>query len=347
MNDSAFSRRYAQLRLRIDRYLGSMIKKLPARGAKDLRDACTYVIETGGKRVRSTLVLLSAEAVGGNMRDAAHAGAAVELMHNFTLVHDDIMDKAPSRRGRPSVHARWDINNALLTGDVLLGLAYRCLLKTRSKHIQRISGCFTEGLLEVCEGQALDIEFEHRNDVTLHDYLSMIGKKTGGLIAMSAEIGGLIGGGSSRQVHALRSFGAHLGRAFQIQDDLLDVVAEEKNLGKPIGGDIIAGKRTFLLLTALERATGGDRAVLEAVMNRSTLVPPDADLHANDLTGGGQNRVVEDVTAVYRRYGVIEEAAKQIQHATDKATTALGGLRRNRGTDMLRWFSELLVQRVS
>jgi geranylgeranyl diphosphate synthase type II len=255
-------------------------------------------------------------------------------MHNFTLVHDDIMDEAPSRRGRPSVHARWDLNNALLVGDVLLGLAYRSLLKTRTNRIQRITDLFTTALLEVCEGQALDVEFEHRDDVNLHDYIGMIGKKTGGLISMSTELGALIGSGTTRQVNALRAFGRHLGMAFQIQDDLLDVVAEEKKLGKAIGGDIVVGKKTFLLLTALERASGKDRAILKAIMKRRA--PADARRH-----------IVDTVTAIYRRYGVIEESVHHIQRSTDNATAALEELPENGATAMLRWFSELLVKRVS
>jgi geranylgeranyl diphosphate synthase type II len=278
--------------------------------------------------------LLSCEAVGGRLTDAIHAGAAVELMHNFTLVHDDIMDEAPSRRGRPSVHAHWDVNNALLVGDVLLGLAYRSLLKTRSKQIQRITDLFTTALLEVCEGQARDVEFEHRDDVDLQDYIGMIGKKTGGLISMSTELGGLIGHGTSRHVKALRAFGRHLGRAFQIQDDLLDVVAEEKKLGKAIGGDIVVGKKTFLLLTALERASGKDKTILQSVMKRRP--PEDARQH-----------IVDTVTAIYRRYGVIEESVQKIQRSTDNATAALEELPGNRATEMLRWFSEQLVKRVS
>jgi len=345
MKHVAEARRYAVLRRRIDRYLHTVMKKRPRSTARELWDACRYVVETGGKRVRSTLVLLSCGSVGGRVESAVHAGAAVELMHNFTLVHDDIMDKAPSRRGNPTVHVKWNLNNALLVGDVLLGLGYTCLLSTSSRNIQRIAQSYTTGLLEVCEGQALDMEFEQRDDVTLREYMQMIGKKTGGLIAMATELGGLLGGGTPRQVHALRDFGAHLGRAFQIQDDLLDVVAEEEKLGKAIGGDIVVGKRTFLLLTALERASGRDREVLEAVLRHGTETDPAT--RAIDVTTGERSRVVEAVTDIYRRHGVIDEAVRHIERSTARATAALDLLPRNASTRMLRWFSELLVKRAS
>lgn len=320
----------------MDAHLRTLIKH---QHPKELTDGCRYVLSAGGKRVRSTLLLLSCEAVGGNMRNALNASAAIELMHNFTLVHDDIMDNATSRRGRATVHTRWNVNNALLVGDVLLGLAYKQMLRTSSAKLHHLLDIFTKGFLDVCEGQAFDLEFEHRTHVTLEDYFEMIEKKTGRLISTSTELGALVGGGTEKQVTALRTFGRHLGRAFQLQDDLLDVVAEEEQLGKKIGGDIIEGKKTFLLLKSLESATGKDRMALMNVMNRwSTSSPFDSKAQAVE---------VRNVAAIYFSTGAIEAARKQIQRDTLRARAALKTLPASRGRETLLWFSEMLLSRNS
>ncbi len=332
MTPREFSRRYSALRRMVDRRLATIVTR---GGPKDLTDACRYVLAGGGKRVRSTLLLLSCEAVGGRLNDALDAGAAIETMHNFTLVHDDVMDHAPARRGRATVHIRWDLNNALLTGDTLLGLAYRSLLRTRSESLPHLITLFTTGLIEVCEGQALDLEFEDRSDVTVDEYFAMIEKKTGRLISMATEMGAIIGGGSRAHVDALRLFGHYLGRAFQLQDDLLDVVAEEKQFGKTIGGDIIEGKKTFLLLKAAERVAGKDRILLRKILK-------------GGARGLGSNRsTVSVVTALYRRTGVLDETMDQIHRNTRKAVAILDALPAGRSTAMLRWLSDSLVHRVS
>jgi geranylgeranyl diphosphate synthase type II len=321
----------------IDRRLNSLTR----RGSpEDLVDGCRYVLAGGGKRIRSTLVLLSCEAVGGTALRALDAGAAVEIMHNFTLVHDDIMDNAPARRGMPTVHVRWDVNNALLVGDVLIGLAYRTLLKARTNRLPRIVSIFTDGLLTVCEGQALDLEFEHRDDVTVAEYFGMIEKKTASLMAAAAEIGAVIGGGTRAQVSALRSFGQYLGRAFQLQDDLLDVVAEHKQFGKAIGGDIVKRKKTFLLLTAAGRAQGDDRQVLRGLLR------PGAG-GTRPLTQAGTKALIARVTDIYRRYGVLEDTRKRIMRNTAKAAAALDDIPQRNATAMLRWLSDVLVHRAS
>ena len=333
MKEHDFERRYTVLRKIVDRRIATLARRgKPA----DLNDGCHYVLSAGGKRIRAVLVLLSCEAVGGNIRQALDAGVAVETMHNFTLVHDDIMDHASSRRGRPAVHVRWNDNTALLVGDSLMGLAYISLMRTARKVQAPLVELLTEGLIEVCEGQALDLEFEGRNDVTLREYFTMIEKKTGRLIAVATEMGGVIGGGTSRQTCALHQFGRYLGRAFQLQDDVLDVVADRGRFGKPIGGDIIAGKKTFLLLKAAERATGNDRLLTKRLVRHHGAVPPSE-----------RGRVIAEVTALYRRLGVIAEAERQIRRNTTLAVGALGALPRNRATGMLRWLSEALVHRNS
>ncbi len=333
MKGNAFDRRYAALREMIDSRTAALARRgKPA----DLNEGCRYVLSGGGKRVRAVVVLLSCEAVGGRIERALDAGVAVETLHNFTLVHDDIMDRATSRRGRPAVHVRWNSNTALLVGDSLMGLAYISLSHAARRVNAPLVELLTQGLLEICEGQALDLEFEQRSDVTVKEYFTMIEKKTGRLISVAAEMGGLIGGGSPRQTRALREFGRYLGRAFQLQDDVLDVVADQTRFGKPIGGDILAGKKTFLLLKAAESARGKDRALIARMLADQGTVPPSR-----------RTRVIAEVTALYQRYGVIAEAKRQVRRNTTLAVAALGALPRNRATGMLRWLSEALVHRIS
>ena len=186
----------------VDRQLRLSIKKNEPRS---LYQPVQYVLSGGGKRIRPLLVLLACEAVGGSTRQAQHAAVAIEILHNFTLVHDDIMDNAPSRRGRPTVHTKWDTSIAILVGDELVALAYRELLKTQSPYIARVADIFTEGVVEVCEGQAYDKEFEARKHVSLEEYLLMIGKKTGKMVSVASEIGAVIGGGSAAEIRALKS----------------------------------------------------------------------------------------------------------------------------------------------
>ncbi|MFN0157433.1 MAG: polyprenyl synthetase family protein [Bacteroidota bacterium] len=335
MHASQFERRYQTLRWLVDKRVARLAGKWES---SDIEKGCRYVLRARGKRVRAILLLLSCEAVGGHARNAVDAGAAVEAMHNFTLVHDDIMDNADARRGRPTVHRKWDANTALLVGDVLLGLAYKSVGKTDSNNLRKIISLFTEGLLEVCEGQALDLEFERRGSVSLDEYFVMIEKKTARLISMSTELGGLLGNGTAQQVKQLYKFGRHLGRAFQLQDDLLDVAADEKKFGKTIGGDIIEGKKTFLLLTAWKRAVGGDKRFLGSIMQ-----PKQASL----LSSIAKQKRIATVTALYEKYGVMGEARKQIARETDAAVRALAKLPHNRATRMLGWFSDVLLHRTA
>jgi geranylgeranyl diphosphate synthase, type II len=337
MNPEYFAQRYDVLRRLVDRHLASMVKRGKP---KDLRDACRYVLTGGGKRIRSTLVLLSCEAVGGRARDAVAAGSAVEIMHNFTLVHDDIMDNAASRRGRATVHVRWNVNTGLLVGDVLVSLAYAGLLKTRSCDLPPLVQVLAQGVLDVCEGQAFDLEFEDRASVTVPEYYTMIEKKTGRLITTSLHLGGLIGGGSSSQISALQRFGHYIGRAFQLQDDLLDVVADEHELGKAVGGDIMEGKKTFLLLRTRERATPEERRTLDRLVHR-------ARKRKGPLTSAHRRRIVEQVTALYRKHGVLDEARREVERNTRNALRSLRTLPPTDARAMLEWLAQRLVHRSS
>ncbi len=274
-------------------------------------------------------MLLACEAAGGSTEEAVAAGAAVEILHNFTLVHDDIMDNAPSRRGRETVHVKWDINTAILVGDALLGIAYKTLLLTRAGDLREIVRVFTEGMINVCEGQSHDKEYEQRAEISLDEYMLMIGKKTGTLVTMAADVGALIGRAAPRERAALAEYGSHIGRAFQVQDDLLDVSGNPDTFGKIIGGDILEGKKTFLLVHALRRAEGNDLSLLRRIATRDG-IPPDT---------------VEKVRAVYRRLGILELAREEIRRATDRALATLAFLPPTGARDMLAWFAEMLLQR--
>ncbi len=332
-----FDRRYDRLRQRVDRRLAT----IDLHGApEELHHACRYVLTGGGKRLRAVLVLLSAEAVGGTAALALDAAAAIEIMHNFTLVHDDVMDHARTRRGRPTVHVRWNLNTALLTGDTLLAVAYKRLLHTRQVADCGIARLFTQGVIDVCEGQALDMEYEKRDNVSVREYFTMIEKKTGRLISTATELGACIGGGTAKQARTLRRFGHYLGRAFQLQDDMLDVFGNEEELGKTIGGDIIEGKRTFLLLTALERARGEDRHLLQKVAWWNTG-------NGKPSTARERRAIVARVRALYAAYGVIDETRRLVNQNTHRALAVLSTLPASPARDMLDWLSNKLIHRAS
>lgn len=284
----------------------------------------------GGKRIRPVLVLLACEAVGGEAHDALHAGAGVEVLHNFTLVHDDIMDHATSRRGRPTIHKKWDENVAILVGDALLALAYRALLRTKSTRIQEISQVFTEGVVTVCEGQAYDKEFETRHRVHVNEYLLMIEKKTGKLVSVATQLGALIGNATQPELEALKHYGEYVGRAFQLQDDLLDIIANEKEFGKSIGGDLVEGKKTFLLLEALRRAKGDQKKLLQRLFTQ----------------GGVPRSKVELFRQVYEETGAIESAKKRIENDIAEAKKQLAALPSSAARETLLWLTDKLLNRT-
>ncbi|MBR9977236.1 MAG: polyprenyl synthetase family protein [Bacteroidetes bacterium] len=318
--------RYNTLRAVIDARLATVIER---QCPVTMYEPARYVLNGGGKRIRPILVMLACEAAGGDVRDAIDAGVAVEILHNFTLVHDDIMDHAATRRGRQTVHTKWDRNIAILVGDLLMGNAYKTLLNTERGDLRALTRVFTDGVIEVCEGQSYDKEFEHRSAVSEAEYLMMIGKKTGWLVAISAEMGAIIGGADERSRTALLEYARCVGRAFQVQDDLLDVVADEETLGKPVGGDILEGKKTYLLVTALDSATGEDLDLLQTVAQRNA-----------PRTG-----LVDRVTEIYRRLGVLDSARNRINDDTQAAIRALNALGDNEGHRMLVWFAHMLLER--
>jgi geranylgeranyl diphosphate synthase type II len=224
-----------------------------------LYEPAHYFLGLGGKRIRPVLCLMGNELFGHIEADAWELATAIELFHNFTLIHDDIMDRAPLRRGKPTVHDKYGSSTAILTGDVMMVVAYEYISKIASPHIRRILHLFNQTAAYVCEGQQLDMDFETREQVTMEEYLHMIGLKTSVLLAASLQLGSILGGASLGNQDKIYQFGKNLGLAFQIQDDYLDCYGDADKFGKKVGGDIVANKKTFLLIKTLEVATGAQR----------------------------------------------------------------------------------------
>lgn len=221
----------------------------------ELFEPIRYTLAMGGKRMRPVLVLLGAELMGGKLEDAQHAALAIEVFHNFTLLHDDIMDEAPLRRGMATVHTKWNSNIAILSGDVMLVEAYKLISKTPSSVLPEILTVFNSAATDVCEGQQWDMNFEGQDDVNLSDYLNMIRLKTAVLLGAALQIGALCANSEKQDAEYLYEFGCHLGIAFQLQDDILDVFGDPEIFGKQAGGDILSNKKTYLKLRALEKAS--------------------------------------------------------------------------------------------
>lgn len=242
-------------------------KALDTVDPENLCDASKHLIKAGGKKIRPALVLLTAEAVGGNIEGAYKTAAAVELIHTFSLIHDDIMDEDEMRRGKPSVHTMWGEPMAILAGDILFSLAFELVAQTQvddvpASRVIKALNTVVDACIKICEGQACDMSFEEKFDVGESEYLNMIYKKTAALIAAATKSGAIIGGGTAEQVEALSQYGELIGMAFQIQDDYLDVVSDEEELGKPVGSDIVEGKMTLMVVHTLSVASPEDKEEL-------------------------------------------------------------------------------------
>lgn len=267
-----------------------------------------YIMEDGGKRMRPLLLILAGELYGkGNQDEIIAAAIGIEVFHNFTLLHDDIMDSAPIRRGRPTVHIKWSDNVAILSGDAMVILAYRLMSQGISRDkIGEVLNIFNKAAMEVCEGQQWDMDFEAMECVALEQYIDMIRLKTSVLMAAALEIGAYIGGANEKERQAIYNFGVNLGLAFQIQDDLLDTYGDSSTFGKTIGGDISVGKKTFLYITAMGRAHFDDRVILK------------------------NSRDYNEIRALYDNFGVKTVAQKAVQHYFDEAMRALKGCSSNK-----------------
>jgi geranylgeranyl diphosphate synthase type II len=232
-----------------------------------------YTLDMGGKRLRPAMLLLACGLFSGDIKKAMPAAIAVEIFHNFTLLHDDIMDHADIRRNKPSVHKKYNENIAILSGDAMSILAYQYLLKTESNNLQKIIQLFSQTAIEVCEGQQYDMDYEEKLEVNIDHYLKMIRLKTAVLIACSLKMGAWLANAPDEDAEKIYQFGINLGLAFQLQDDLLDVFADQEKFGKTLGGDIIANKKTYLLLKAMEIAGEEQKAQLTGWFTKRTFDP--------------------------------------------------------------------------
>lgn len=226
-----------------------------------------YCLQNGGKRMRPVMTLLACDLFGGDIHDAMPAAVGLELFHNFTLLHDDIMDNAPLRRNRPTVHVKWDVNTAILSGDLMYALAYKYVGQVPDAALRPVIELFNKTVIEVCEGQQYDMDFEQRDDVSVEEYLKMIRLKTAVLPAACLQTGAIIAGASEKDQQTIYCFGEYIGLAFQLRDDWLDVYGDEALFGKKSGGDIIANKKTWLYIHALEMARDEHRKTLQAAFN--------------------------------------------------------------------------------
>lgn len=299
---------------------------------KELYEPIDYTLQLGGKRMRPLLVLLACKLFSNDVSEALKPAIGIELFHNFTLLHDDIMDDAPVRRGEEAVHKKWNSNIAILSGDAMMVKAYQNLVQTHSEALKPVLEIFNRTALEVCEGQQLDMNFEMRKDVTIDEYIEMIRLKTAVLLAASLQIGAIIGGASEEQAALLYNFGLNSGIAFQLQDDILDVYGESHKVGKQKGGDIIANKKTYLLLKAEELAT----SEAESSLN-------------NWLEGQHQDsEKVQGVTDIYNQLGVKEFAEARMWEYFNLATESLKTVNGNADwKKVLLDFSTQLMHRES
>jgi geranylgeranyl diphosphate synthase type II len=269
-----------------------------------LYDPVRYTLELSGKRIRPYLTLIGCGLCGGEIEEALPAAVAIELLHNFTLLHDDIMDRAHTRRGEPSVYKKWDQNTAILSGDAMYAKAFKQLQyygnenQYSKSQYRTILDIFLNSAETVCEGQAFDLEFEDRANVSTEEYMHMIEGKTAALISGSLAMGGAVAGASEKEINKLQYVGQKIGIAFQIQDDLLDAIADPDKFGKKHGGDIIEGKKTYLTLLALQRCDDKQKKVLTDVLNSDT----------------GNPEEVKKIISIYEALDVIEDTKNAVQY---------------------------------
>jgi len=273
-----------------------------------LYEPVKYILALGGKRLRPVLTLMTADFFGDDYHKAMNAALAVELFHNFSLIHDDIMDNAPLRRGQETVHEKWDLNTGILSGDVMLILAYQLFESYEPALFRELAKLFSKTAIEVCEGQQYDVDFETRDDVTISEYIKMIDFKTAVLVGAAMKIGAVVAGASEGCKNNIYEFGRNLGIAFQLQDDYLDAFGDPETFGKQVGGDIIANKKTFLYLTALQNGTEADAATLQ---------------HLFGVTPQDPSEKIETVKSIFTNSGAAEATVQEIERYTAKANSLL------------------------
>ncbi|MFV5697251.1 polyprenyl synthetase family protein [Flavobacterium sp. ZT3R17] len=312
----------------ISEYLQSQYE---AKEPKNLYEPIHYILDLGGKRMRPVLTLMSAEVFDADYKKALPAALAVEVFHNFSLVHDDIMDDAPLRRGKQTVHEKWNINTGILSGDAMLILAYQYFEKYQPKIFRKLAKLFSKTALEVCEGQQWDVDFEVRDDVTIPEYLKMIENKTAVLVAAAMKMGAIIAKASRENANLIYDFGLNLGLAFQLQDDYLDAFGDPETFGKQVGGDIIENKKTYLYLKAVAFS---EKEQQQQLMDLFSVQPED------------NSDKIKAVKEIFNSSGASKATQDAIQDFTFKAFQTLDKM--NISADkkaMLRAFGENLMGR--
>lgn len=298
----------------------------------NLYSPISYLLDLKGKKVRPALTLLAYNLYKEDTTEALNMALAWEIFHNFTLMHDDVMDKADLRRGKPTVHKKWNENTAILSGDAMLILAYQYLLKINKENINPLLALFSTTAMEICEGQQYDMEFESRMDVTEEEYLNMIRLKTAVMIGGSLQSGAMIADADAEDYLALYEFGINLGLAFQIQDDILDVYGDPSVFGKNIGGDILCGKKTYLLVSALNQADDNTHRQLIEWLDKN-----------DDAT-----KKIEAVTAIYNKLSIKEKAYSKKEYFYNRALQALHTIKvKDERKIVLRQLAADLMERKS
>ena len=299
---------------------------------RNLYEPVQYILGLGGKRMRPNLTLMTAEAFGGKAEDAMDAALAIEMFHNFSLVHDDIMDDAPLRRGKTTVHEKWDVNTGILSGDAMLILSYQFFESYPAEMYFELTKLFSKTSLEVCEGQQYDVDFETRDDVTIPEYLKMIEYKTSVLVAAAMKMGAIVANASQKDANAIYEFGRNLGIAFQLQDDYLDAFGDPETFGKQVGGDIMENKKTYLYLKSLKKASKDDQ---------------DGLLHLYSIKPEDSTAKVTAVKTIFKESGAVEETKKAIKSFTQKAFDALAVTELpEKNKALLKQFGESLMERT-
>jgi geranylgeranyl diphosphate synthase type II len=298
---------------------------------KNLYQPIDYILNLGGKRLRPVLTLMTTDIFNEDYKKGLNAALAIEVFHNFSLVHDDIMDDAPLRRGQDTVHEKWDLNTGILSGDAMLILAYQLFENYTSEMFQALAKLFSKTALEVCEGQQYDIDFETRDDVSISEYLKMIEYKTAVLVGAAMKMGAIVANASRKDQEAIYDFGRYLGIAFQLQDDYLDAFGDPETFGKQVGGDILENKKTYLYLKTIELGTSADKM---------SLVNTIASTAISDV------EKVESVKVLFDNSGASQATQQAVKEYTEKAFKVLETL--NISVDkkkILRRFGEQLMNR--
>ncbi len=309
-------------------YLDTFTKQ---RQPESLYNPVNYILDLGGKRLRPVLTLMTTDIFKGDYKNAMNAALSVEVFHNFSLIHDDIMDDAPLRRGKPTVHEKWDINTGILSGDAMLIMAYQLFEAYDAKTFQQLAKLFSKTALEVCEGQQYDMDFENRDDVTIVEYLKMIEYKTAVLVGAAMQMGAIVANASADDQAHIYDFGKNLGIAFQLQDDYLDAFGDPETFGKQVGGDIIENKKTYLYLKSLEFSDVDEQQQLQHLFS----------INPTDSTDK-----IDTVKQLFISSGAAEATKTEIKNYTNKAFSVLEHLHISEDKkQILRQFGEQLMNR--